>query len=466
MSSNTTYTLQGNTGVDVVTGIDANSPISRTLQDRLDEIAFATDFGVIGDGVTDDSAAVNRAIQRLVDATLDATLPARRRIYFPPGTYLMSTDMLRLLTYIDVIGAGIQKTIIKMTDATQAAVIRTADSKNQITTAIATNSATAPAYIGVSNLTLETTQDVDIALLDSTTNSIFYNVEFKGTFTNASGIGNSKACVKIANDINGNYPSGNITFRNCIFTKNVFGVVMDHDIEDVVFDNCQFRNLHKGIVLGENTTGLAPAINGPVGVKAIGCLFDNIDYQAFHIYNVDRNISMYNIYRECGNNNSGAGNAIAPVVEFEALGISNISVGDTFDRSDADDILFARIEGNGSPLIALTQSNIILGNYIQEPSSTVSLTGSSAVTVATFSATSEEAVELFYRMERGTLLRVGSVKIAANTTAVTLSDDFVENNGNINVTLSVAELGGTTTLTATNADVAATTMIYSVRKIV
>lgn len=460
------YTYLGNSGVNVTTGVDASANIVRTVHNRLDELAFVTDFGAIGDGVADDSAAVNRAIRNLVDQNLDASVKARRRIFFPAGTYVMSTDMLRLLTYIDVVGEGIQKTIIKMTDATQAAVARTADSRNQITTAIGSNGATAPAYIGVSNLTLETTQDVDILLLDSTTNSVFQNIEFKGIFTNGGGVGNSKVCLRISNDTANSFQSGNIVFRNCIFTKNVFGAVIDHDVENVIFENCQYRTLHKGVVLGENTTGAGPSVDGPTGVKVIGSFFDNVDNQAFHVFNVDGNASIHNTYRECGNNNAGAGSPVTPVVEFEATGVRNFSIGDIFDRNDTDNNTFARIESNGSSLVALTQQGWQLGNYRQEIGTTVTLTGSATTTVTTFSATTEESVEVFYRIDRGTLIRFGNARVVGNTTAVTISDISTENNGDIDVVLSVAEAAGTITLSAINSNAGAATMKFIVRKLI
>ena len=57
-----TYTFIGNTTAAVVTGADNNSPITRTLQKKLDDFANVKDFGAVGDGSTDDTAAVNRAI--------------------------------------------------------------------------------------------------------------------------------------------------------------------------------------------------------------------------------------------------------------------------------------------------------------------------------------------------------------------------------------------------------------------
>jgi hypothetical protein len=47
-----------------------------TVQDKLDETASVKDFGAVGDGVADDTAAIQAAIDSEI-----------RNIYFPPGTY-------------------------------------------------------------------------------------------------------------------------------------------------------------------------------------------------------------------------------------------------------------------------------------------------------------------------------------------------------------------------------------------
>ena len=59
--------------VSIVTGPSANSPINRTLQNRLDDRATTTDFGTIGNGVADDTISLQRAIDQLF---LNATNPA------------------------------------------------------------------------------------------------------------------------------------------------------------------------------------------------------------------------------------------------------------------------------------------------------------------------------------------------------------------------------------------------------
>ena len=49
----------------IQTGPTSNDPISRQTQDRLDDRVTAADFGTVADGATDDTAALQRAINQL-----------------------------------------------------------------------------------------------------------------------------------------------------------------------------------------------------------------------------------------------------------------------------------------------------------------------------------------------------------------------------------------------------------------
>lgn len=83
---------------------------TRTIQARLGEFLSVKDFGAVGDGVTDDTAAINEA---LLAISATGAVPFGQ-LYFPPGTYLVSSA-LQAFTGCVLIGDNPIHTIIKRT---------------------------------------------------------------------------------------------------------------------------------------------------------------------------------------------------------------------------------------------------------------------------------------------------------------------------------------------------------------
>jgi hypothetical protein len=67
--------------------------VPTTVEAKLAQTVSVTDFGAVGDGVTDDTAAIQAAIT------------ASKEVYFPPGNYLISSP-LSISSNVQLTGAG------------------------------------------------------------------------------------------------------------------------------------------------------------------------------------------------------------------------------------------------------------------------------------------------------------------------------------------------------------------------
>ena len=106
-----TYTYKGEVaGYTVQTGPTPSSPVYQTLQQRLDSYCIATDFGIVGDGATDNTAAINRALYQLY--CVDNADPlVRRSLFFPAGQYVVS-NTIKIPPYATLYGEGINNSVI------------------------------------------------------------------------------------------------------------------------------------------------------------------------------------------------------------------------------------------------------------------------------------------------------------------------------------------------------------------
>lgn len=124
---------------------------------------------------------------------------------------------------------------------------------------------------------------------------------------------------------------------------------------------------------------------------------------------------------------------------------NNVSFGDVFERSDADDLTYARVDVGTTTSVGWDNSKKVkLGSFVRESGETATLTDntSSATSVFTMDSSDVKAWSLDYTITRGSNVRHGKMQVR-NTATPVYSDDYVEDTAT-GVTLSVANTAGTT----------------------
>lgn len=455
------YTYKGEAaGYVHSTGPDANSPVVRSLQSKFDDMASVKDFGAKGDGVTDDTDAINRALFQMF--CRDDNVEIRRSLFFPAGIYKV-TDEIRIPSYAKIYGEGANASIIRQTDSDPICVARVADSLQQVGANIGNNAATLPQYIDVVDMTFEQTTSNHVFIINTTSNSRFHRVGFKGSLSSPAGTGSELASLSIFSTAANH--SNNMTFEQCEFTNSNFGLVADDDSHSVNFNGCKFLNLYKGIKLGENTTGFGAAVEGPTAYHVNGSYFDAIYSYGIHCYtNIKNFYSSFNYFDDVGNRYS--------VLPYDNniyyAGSACSTIFDSFTRSDVDDITVPRVNFNNKSNVGMTAiDGLLLGKRLLKPAIPITLqdntpSGNSGLT---FSATTEKSIRIYYTAVRGTNTRHGELMITSSAVGSTISDSYQYDGGDIGLTFDVTVSSGSTSLlyTTTNTGVDVT-FVFGIEK--
>jgi hypothetical protein len=461
-----TYSGADATGVAVQTGPSAASPVERSIRARLDEFVSVKSFGATGDGVTDDTAAINRAFYQLYcEETIESI---RRTIHFPAGVYVI-TDVIKIPTYATVIGDGKDSTIIKQTDPAGSLVFSLADSLQQVEANIGNNSATRPSFISISNITFS--NDVvtgSVGLISDAASCVFENVKFSGPAVDPTEPGNGTYGVFI--ESTPVLQTNNIRFVGCDFYGLSYAVVADDDMQNVTWDGCVFSQLYRGFKIGENTTGSGASVEGPIGIRVINSYFNEIANTAIYGYTDITGIySAFNRYGEVGNAYAGASNPVAPIIVFTADG--NHSVGDSFERNDTDNISYPRVSSGDFSVYAQYVNEIHMGSLRQQFGKTIILADNTSTPTPTgieFNTSRMPTAMMDYSMLRDGLDRQGTLKLAHTNSGRTLDDEFIEATTDVGVTFSLTNDGSSTTTvlaftsTNTGADI---TFKYAIRQV-
>lgn len=347
------YTYRGDAaGYAVETGPKLYEPVRRNLQAWMEQWVSVKDFGAIGDGQTDDTAAINRAMFQLY---CHGNNPATRRaLYFPAGHYLIS-DTINIPPYAKLYGEGPESSMIVLADWSSATMVaQTVDSLFQEDEDMGNSGAVMPTEITIQDIGLiSLDMSADIIRINSADGMHIENVALigAGDQTNLT----SDAFVKSAAirfiNTGGSVGAGptpcspgaqpgvqprNIRVISCSLYGTTWGVTTLHPTtgyecaaDKIVIDDCSFDTHYRGVLLG----GGFPIIGcGPRGVRITNCTFDEIYAEGIIFGNCLHNASGHNIFYDVGNHFGGGLNPQTFVIDIQSN--DNISVGDLFMRGD------------------------------------------------------------------------------------------------------------------------------------
>jgi len=507
----TSYTYKGDAaGYTVQTGPTTGDPVSQSLQSRLDSYAIVTDFGATGDGITDDTAAINRALNQLYCQQTNSQV--RRSLFFPAGTYIV-TDTIKVPTYAKLYGEGAESSIISFnvqnwtstiayasgvlvynTGTTlyyrsnfpvpvntnisdtnpdgdpywtatplPAYIMRTADSKQQTGANIATNSAIAPKNIEISDMAFITNQIHDGVLIEDATESSFTSVNVRGPLTLAT-IAVDLATDDIAAirwDSTSSLICTQVVLDKCKFSGFTYGTNTAEQVKGITISNSYFGTLYQGAVLG----GVTPVNGGPTGFRLLHNTFDSVYNEGIKIQGVSLNATGYNIFYDVGNHFNGVTLPSTAIIDIDAE--NNVSIGDMFQRNTSQSSTYPRIDLNNTASIGIDSAvRLQLGTYTRTTGvSTVLTDGGTDTTLFSIASATTKAFKMDYTIIRASAVRTGTMTVVCNAEDslgdFSYSDDYQE-NVLTDVTLSASEssLGGTITVSYTAEGTGADGTIY------
>lgn len=411
-------------GYAAQTGPTATDPVIRTLQAKLDDQASIRDFGAAGDGVTDDTAAINRALYQLYCRENNSEI--RRSLFFPAGTYLV-TDTIVIPTYAKLVGEGANHSTIYMSGGSASVLAQYGDSRQQTGVNIGTNGATAPRNIEISSMTFQSDDDISLFLVDRAQQCWFHSVNFVGSITSTrlenADVTPLPDIAAVGFESTPTLVTQDITFDCCSFENITYGIATGAEIMGITVSNSNFNYLYQGIVLGVDSG------TGPTGFRAVHNMFNNIYAEAIDYGEAGLNVSAYNVFYNVGYNIS-TGTPLSPVISFG--NDNNVSVNDLFERSDGDAYIMPRVRILSS---AVTSGGVQsqMGRLFQSTGQTFTLQDNRSSYLPIFYVNNDDvkAFQMFYTITRGPAVRNGVMTVvsgpADSVGDLATSDDYTEN---------------------------------------
>jgi hypothetical protein len=429
-----TYAYQGNSGSTIITGSSPNNPVSRTLQDKLDDFVTIADFGADPTGYADNTAIMQQAIDQLY-LNSDKSLPISCvTLKIPAGTYLV-TGTVYIPPNATIQGAGIDKTVI--VQSTQNTIFQTCggDSTPGVHTVYPNlpSSSNQPRNVGLTGMTLKflnntlNAGNIGMINVDCLHESYIKEIKFDGGSLSTAALATAAYGINIRGQ--GANTTENLYIENCYFSNLQAGINAVYDAYNLSISKNIFNSVHQGININPwpaNGIDLTTQSIGPKFVNVRDNKFNTTLNQALWVATNTNNVSNLvvssnNIYNDCGNgaDPSTDGAQVTEAVGFYTPG--NRSTNDYFSRD------VANATGTPNPMIPAIKGHA----YVESNKTTYPLVTlpvqAFPTNVLTLALTNySEQVKIDYTATQPSLgvTRVGQVQVLVGVNTATVYDTF------------------------------------------
>ena len=261
MSSQNFVTRPGSQFVQSGTGA-----VERTVESKLQDVVSVKDFGAVGDGVADDTAAIQAAI--------DFACTSHRALYFPsskPAFYYKITSPLTITKPISIYGEGPISTVLYAVGLTPGQYVLDFDCL----------AADVVEHVTIQDLTIRSSDGVpDGVLLKNVSyallkNILLYNLYkgivvdgtrcFTNTFENINSYNITSNSIFFQANFTG---GGHFTFLGCTFTGDTaVAVPSTAYLDNLCFEGCNWEQcVTNGLFIAGTCAGLSVT-----GCRTEGC---------------------------------------------------------------------------------------------------------------------------------------------------------------------------------------------------
>ena len=433
------------------TGVSAYGTVTRTLSSILDDTLNVRDYGAVGDGVTDDTAAIQQAINdewARISNSNAAVFSSRNVINFPAGTYAVSAT-INLLPYITLSGEGVNRTNIALISGGTGPVFTTADSLGQTGANIGTNGALLPTSVSIKGMNIDGSSDAvnPVISLQRCSGVSLSSLDVQGSWL--EGTSPTTAAPGIVIESLGNAViTSDIAFTGVNIKNCSNAIVTSDQIQRINVTGAQIQQCYSGI-------SLLGGSNGPSNVQISTSRFQDISSYGLYVSTYNRGVtSMNNFYAEVGVVQG------VPSIYWSAGTDACSSIGDVFSANTSQTRIY-----NGNPgknLIFDAQQTGLVTNTPTPLSITLLNGQTNAPTGVEYSTTGLTSFfgEIKYSITMGTYRRSGTLTITSDGTTAELSDSSVQLNTAVSVVFSVAVASNMIEISYTSTGSSAGTMNY------